>query len=112
MPYSATTVLPLPVGAATTTWWPASRASIASTWKWSRGKGYAPTISARWSPSACTPSVSQAAASLRRFRRWKNSPMKYDTKYRKIIGTASANSEIGSPDGVITAATTKMTMSA
>ena len=39
MPYSATTVLPLPVGAATTTWCPASSASRASSWKRSSGNG-------------------------------------------------------------------------
>ena len=33
-------------------------------------------------------------------------------KYRIVIGTARASSEIGSPDGVITAATTTMPMSA
>src|SRR5581483_10151150 len=37
--YSATSVLPLPVGAETITDWSASMARIASTWKSSRGKG-------------------------------------------------------------------------
>src|SRR3954471_9392256 len=37
MAYSATSVFPEPVGAATSTLWPASRASRASVWKRSRG---------------------------------------------------------------------------
>jgi hypothetical protein len=39
MAYSPINVLPDPVGALTTTEWPWLRASIASNWKSSRGKG-------------------------------------------------------------------------
>ena len=39
MAYSPTRVLPEPVGALTTTEWPMFKASIASSWKGSSGKG-------------------------------------------------------------------------
>ena len=50
--------------------------------------------------------VSQSSRPRRRLRRWNSSPMPTATRYSTVIGTASAASEIGSPDGVITAATT------
>src|SRR5258706_3810216 len=47
MAYSATTVFPLPVGAATSTDWPSSRASSARSWKSSSGKSKWAVNSAR-----------------------------------------------------------------
>ena len=56
--------------------------------------------------------VSQDGARARRLRRSKSEPMPIAMKYRMAIGTARAASEIGSPDGVITAATTTTASSA
>ncbi len=49
-----------------------------------------------------------ATRSRAALRRWTSRPMPMATKYSTSIGPASAASEIGSPDGVITAASTTM----
>lgn len=100
MAYSPTSVLPLPVGALTTTEWPWFRASIASSWKGSRGKGKTSTIVSPIHHLSKLEEIKREARFLEQAPQWQpNIPSvnpKTATKTRSIlqhctIGKSTAN---------------------